>query len=105
MAKPIKPGVCVGDDEGDAGEPSGHQAAQERRPPRPVFGRDEVETEDLSVPLGVDARGDDDGHVDDAAALAHLLEECIEPDVGVGTGVEGTVAKGRHRLVEGLGQL
>ena len=97
--------VGVGDDQGHAREPPGHQAAQEGRPARPVLGGDEVEAEDLPVAVGVHPGGDDDGHVDDAAALSDLLGQGVEPDVGVGTGVEGAVAEGAHRLVEGLGQL
>ena len=97
--------VGVGDDEGHPGQPPGHQAAQKRRPARPVLGGDEVETEDLSVAVGVHPGGHDDRHVHDPAALAHLLGEGVEPDVGVGTGVEGTVAEGGHLLVEGLGEL
>ena len=97
--------VGVGDHQLDATEPPGHQTAQEGRPARPVLGGDEVEAQDLAVSFGVDPGGDDDGHVDDAPTFADLLGQGVDPDVGVGTGVEGAVAKGGHRLVEGLGQL
>jgi hypothetical protein len=89
----------------DAAEPPRHQATQQRRPARSVFGGDEVEAQDLSVSLGVDTRRDDDGHVDDTATFSDLLGQRVDPDVGVGPGIEGAVAKRRHRLVEGLGQL
>ena len=52
----------VGDDEGDAGETSGDQTSQERRPAGPVLGAEDVDTEDLPVAVGVHAGGDDSRH-------------------------------------------
>ena len=95
----------VGDDERHPGEPAGHQAAQKGRPARPVLGGEDVEAEDLSVPLGVDAGGDDGRHADHPAALSHLVEQRVHPHVGVGPGIEGPVAELGHPGVEVLGQL
>ena len=87
----FSPSVGVGDHECDPREPVGHQAPQERRPARPVLGAEHVEAQDLAVAVGVDPGGDDRGHRDHPAALSHLVEQGVEPQVGVGPGVEGPV--------------
>jgi hypothetical protein len=97
--------VGVGDDEGHPGQPSGHQTPEEGGPAGSVLGGDEVNTQDLPVSIGVHPGGHHHGHVDDPASLSDLLGEGVHPDVGVGTGIEGSVAKGGHRLVQGLRQL
>jgi hypothetical protein len=56
------------------------------------------------VSLGVDARGDHRGDRDHPAALSDLVEEGVEPHVGVGPGVEGAVSELGHVGVEVLGQ-
>jgi hypothetical protein len=97
--------VGVGDDEGDPGQPPGHQAPQERHPAGTVLGRDHVDAEHLPVAVGVDAGGDHRGHRHHPATLSDLVEQGVQPDIGVGPGVEGPVAELGHLLVEVLRQL
>jgi hypothetical protein len=97
--------VGVGDDEGDPRQTPGDEDAEKRHPARSVFGAKNVDAEDLPVALGTHAGRDDRRHRDDPATLAHLVEERVEPDVGVGAGVEWTVAKLRDLLVEVLREL
>jgi hypothetical protein len=61
---------------------------------------DHVQTEHLAVALGVDTDRDHDRDVDDPAALADLLGEGVHPQIGVGAGVEGSVAELSDHLVE-----
>jgi hypothetical protein len=57
------------------------------------------------VPLGVDAGGDDGRHTHHPASLSHLVEERVEPYVGIGPGVERAVTELSYSGVEILGQL
>ena len=95
--------VGVGDHQRRAGQPSSHQAPQERQPPGTILGGDHVEAEHLPMSLGIDPHGDHDGHIDDAAVLAHLLGQGVEAHVGVGTAVEGSGPERRHLGVELFG--
>ena len=97
--------VGVGDDQRHPGQAPGDQAPQERHPAGAVLGGDHVHAEDLAVPVGVDAGGDGAGDVDDAAPLADLLGQRVDPHVGVGPGVEGPVAERVDHLVEARGHL
>jgi len=92
--------VGVGDDELHAGEPARGEGAEEAEPEGAILAGPAVAAEDLALPLAVDRRGDNDGDVDDAAALAHALGERIEPDVRVGAVRERPLAEGLHLLVE-----
>ena len=85
--------VGVGDNEGHPRQPPGHQSPEESGPPGSVLGGDEVDPQDLPVPVGVDPGGDNDGHVHDPATLSDLLGQGVHPEVGVGTGIEGPVRK------------
>ncbi len=96
-------GVGVGDDELDAGQATGDQGTQEGQPAGAVLGGGDVQAEDLAVAVGVDADRDQRVHVDDAAALADLLGERVDPDERVRAGVQGPVAKGGDLLVQVLG--
>ena len=53
--------------------------------------------------LDVDPDGDHDGHVDDAALLAHLLGHGVQRHLGGGPAVEGPGPEGGHLGVELLG--
>ena len=101
----LQPFMGIGDDKGDSGETSSDEAPQERRPARTVLGADDVDTEDLPVAVCVHARGHDGRQADDASALAHLVEQGIQPHIGVGALVEGTVAELGDLDVEVLGEL
>jgi hypothetical protein len=92
--------VSVGDDQGGAREASGDETAQEGEPAGAVFGGDHVQAQDLSVPVPVHPDRDDDGDVDDPAALADLLGEGVHPHIRVGAGIERAVAELGDHLVE-----
>ena len=74
--------------------PTGDQAAQEGQPASAVLGGDHVQAEHLTAAVGIAAGGDHTGHVHDAPALAHFLGQGVQPEVGVGPGVEGTASEG-----------
>src|SRR5215469_759752 len=61
--------VGVAGDQGDAGQAAGGQVAEERQPPGAVFGSGDVQAQDLPVPVGVHAGGQQGVHVHDPAAL------------------------------------
>ena len=48
----------------------------------------------------VDADGDNDGDVDDAAAFSDLLCHRVEPQVGVRTSIQGPVGELGDDLIE-----
>ena len=60
--------------------PRAVRRAQERQPAGAVLGGGDVHAEDLAVPVGVDADGDQRVDVDDPAALADLLGQRVDPD-------------------------
>jgi hypothetical protein len=66
-----QPGVVVGNHQADPRQAPGHQVPQERRPARAVLAGQQVQTEDLPVPVGVHGRGHDRRGLGDPAALAH----------------------------------
>jgi len=86
--------VVVADDELHAGEAALDQVAQERRPGGGILGGEDVETEDLTVALGVHGAGHHAADLADASLLAHPDREGVEPQVGVGALVEGPRAEG-----------
>ena len=71
--------VGVRGDELDAGQAARHEAAQEVQPERPVLGGADVDAQQLALAGGVDGGGDDHGHLDDAALLAHELGDRYDP--------------------------
>jgi len=96
-------GVGVGDDELDAGQAAGGQRAQEGQPAGAVLAGGDVDAKDLAVAVGVDPDGDQRVDVDDAAALADLLSQCVDPDERVGPGVQGPIAERGDLVVQVLG--
>jgi hypothetical protein len=83
--------VRVGDDVLDAGQAAGDQGAQEGQPAGAVLDGGYIQAEDLAQAVGIDADGDQGVHVDDAATLADLPGQGVDPDEGVGAGVQRTV--------------
>jgi hypothetical protein len=63
----LQAGVGVGDDELDAGQPTGLERAQERRPEGAVFGVADVQAEDLLATVDDDPGGDHDCTADHPA--------------------------------------
>ena len=78
----------IGDRQRDPGQAAGHQAAQERQPAGAVLAGDDVQAEDLPVPVGVDPDRDQGVHVDGPAVLADLLGQRVQPQERVRAGVQ-----------------
>jgi hypothetical protein len=92
--------VGVGDDQLYAG-----QAAAERQPAGAALPGGHLQPEDLPVPVDVDPGGNQRGDVDDPAVVTDPHRQRVDPAVGVGPGVQRSVAKRRHLSVQALGQL
>jgi hypothetical protein len=97
--------VIVGDDERNTGKSARLQRPQEGDPAGAVFRRDDIYAQVLSVPVTVDRDRLDHRDGADAPAFSHLLDMGVEPHVGVGSSVEGTVSKRLHDRVELPGEL
>jgi hypothetical protein len=97
--------VGVGDDQLHAGKPTGHQIAQERRPPSPVLAGQHVDPEDLAVTFCAHTRRDDRGHIHDAAGLPAALGERVYPHIHIGSAIQRPGPKGGHLGVQALGEL
>lgn len=100
-----QPWVGVAGDQRDPGQAPGDQVTKERQPARPILGRGHGHAQDFSVALGVDPRGDQGVHPDDAAVLAHLEHQGVGGDERVRAGVEGSGAKRLDLLIEVLDHL
>lgn len=96
-------GTEISCDELDTGQAAGDQGTQESEPAGAVLSRGDVQAEDLTVPVGVDADRDQRVDVDDPAALAGLLGQGVDPDERVRAGVKGLVAEGCDLLVQVFG--
>ncbi len=67
----------IAGDQLDPGQATSHQAAEELKPTSPVLGRGDVDPEDLTVAVGVDAGREQGVDLDHPAALAHLQHQRI----------------------------
>ncbi len=83
--------MAVAGDQRDPGQPAGHQRAQERQPASAVLTGDDVEAEDLPLPVAVHADRDQGVHQDRAAALANPLSQGVDPDKVYGPASSGRV--------------
>ncbi len=92
-------GVGVAGDQRDPGQAAGDQVAEERQPAGPVLGGGDLDAQDLSVALGVDAGGDQGVHPDDAACLAHLEHQRRRRE-GIRAGIERAGPKRLYGFVE-----
>ncbi len=92
--------MLVRNDQAHTAEPSGAQGPQEAAPEHLVFGVADVEAQDLSVPVGADPRGDDDGLGGDVMVVAHVQVGGVQEDVGELLVVEPARPKGPDHLVE-----
>jgi hypothetical protein len=97
--------VVVGDDQAHAAQAAGDEVAQEGGPAGAVLGGDPVAAQDLAVAFGIDADRGDGGDVHDAPAIAAARGLGVDPEVGVGAGVERPGAEGRDQRVELPGHL
>ena len=82
----LEPEMMIGDDQGDPGEASGPQGAQERRPKRSVFAVADLDAENLTVAGGGHPGGHHDRPGDDPAAhpglhVGGIGEHVREPDM------------------------
>jgi len=91
--------VGVRDAELGAGQAAGAQGAQELTPEGLGLGLADVDADDLSAPALVDAVGDDQSLVADAAQLPDALHLGVEPEVRVAA-FERPLAEEAHLLVE-----
>src|ERR1051326_5845750 len=87
----------------DTGQTARHQAAQERMPERTILTRSDIEPEDLTLSVLVDADGDDDRHTDDAVLLPDLHKGRIQLHIGV-RAIEFARAKALYLRVQCLAQ-
>ncbi|CKP46442.1 Uncharacterised protein [Mycobacterium tuberculosis] len=93
----------VAGDQRDPGQAAGDQVAEERQPAGPVLGGGDLDAQDLSVALGVDAGGDQGVHPDDAACLAHLEHQGVGGEEGIRAGIERAGPKRLYGFVELFG--
>ena len=95
----------VGGDELDPGQAAGGQVPEERQPPGAVLGAGDLQAEDLPVPVGVHARGEQGVDVHHAAALADLQHQRVRGDERVGPGVQRPGPERLHLLIQIPGHL
>ena len=92
----------IADDEADATEPTLDERAQEGQPVAalvPTRGG-HLDAHDAAHALAADGDGDERGHVHDAAGLADLVVERVEPEVRIGGRVEAPAAEGLDLGIE-----
>ena len=82
-------------------EAAGDQPPQEGQPEGAVLAGAHVQPQHLPLARRRHPDGDDHGHRDHPAVVAHLDEGRVQPDVGVGPG-EPPGAEALHLLVQGL---
>ena len=87
-----QPGVGIGGNQFDPGQPAGGQRPQEREPAGAVFGGGDVDAQDFAIALGVDPDRDQRVHVDHPTLLADL-----ETRASAATNVYGPPSSGRLR--------
>ena len=78
----LQPGVGVGDDQLDAGQAAGDQAAQEAAPEGLGLALADVEADHFPVAGLVHGVGEHERLRHDAAAVPDLLDLGVEPEVG-----------------------
>jgi len=97
--------MVVGDYELHPGEATGHQGAPEGEPSGAVFSGGQVDAEDLTVPFGVDAGGDQQRNVDDAAAFTDFDRHRVRPHIRIRARIERPAAEIGDHIVERGGHL
>ena len=95
--------MVIRDDQAHAGQAAGEQAAQEAGPGGAVLGREDVDAEDLALAVGVDPGRDRGADVDHPAAVAAALGQRVDPEIGVGTAVQGPIPELVDHAVQALG--
>jgi hypothetical protein len=100
-----QPAVRVGGDELNAGQAAGGQVPEEGQPAGAVLGGGDLQAEDLPMPVGVHAGGDQGVHAHHPAALADLQDQRVGGHERVGTGVQRAVPEVGDLGVQVLGHL
>ena len=95
--------VRVGDAQPDAGQAAGAQRAQELAPEALGLALADLEAEHLAPARLVDAVGDGQTLLPDAAGLAHALDLAVEPQVRVGA-LQGALAEDGDLRVQAAAQ-
>lgn len=88
-------GVVVADEEFDAGEAAELEAGEELAPMDLGLAEGDADAEDGAFAVGADAQGDEDGTVDEVAAVTNLLVAGV--DENLGSRAEGTLAPESER--------
>ena len=96
----LQPLVGIGGYQFHPAEPSSGQRPQEGQPERAILAGAHVHTQDLTLPFGIDPRRHHHADVDDATALPNLLRQAVQPDVGVGTTVQGPTQETLHHFIQ-----
>jgi hypothetical protein len=95
--------VVIGDDQADAGEPAGSQAAQEAGPGRAVLARENVDAQDLALAISVHGRRDRGADIDYTTAVTAALGQGVDPDIGIGAAIQRPVPELVDHAVQGFG--
>ena len=82
--------MVVADEEFDAGEAAELETGEELAPMDLGLADGDADAEDGALAVGADAHGDEDGAIDDMAAVADLFVAGVDMDIGGG-------ARGRSR--------
>ena len=70
----------VGGNQGDPGQATGGEVAEERQPPGAVLSGGDLQAQDLPVPISIHPRREQGMDVHDPAALADLQHQRIRSD-------------------------
>jgi hypothetical protein len=96
----LQPGMGIGDDQLDAGEPAGLERAQEGGPKGAVLAVADVQAEDFPAAVGGDPGGDHDRAADHPPIDAGLEVGGVQEQVREGGMRQRARAEGRHLTVQ-----
>ncbi len=74
--------MVITDEEFDAGETAGLKAGEELAPVNLGLAQGDADAENGALALGADPQGDEDGAIDEMAAVANLFVAGIDEDIG-----------------------
>ena len=77
-------GMVITDEELDAGETAELKAGEELAPVDLGLAEGDADTEDGLLAVGADGHGDEDGAIDEMAAVADLFVAGVDEDIGGG---------------------
>jgi len=82
-ARGAQTGMIVANDVGDALEVALLQIEEESPPVGFGLAEGHTEAENRALALGIDAQGDEDGAIDQTAAVADFFVTCVEDEIGI----------------------